>query len=375
MPKNYRNAKTRKVDLRSRRSVIKYGIILLSGAALTGGGIYIYDSYDHFDRKAYERSNKTSDALSRLEISKTQVDITQEEASKAASQAMKRALNSGLRDPADLQKQWIPSGDIKVSKYKTEWVIFEPDKKYAEKIQWLSEKGLKHSTAYFNSPLLRKVDHVFVIPRSKADMSASSTEEKQLIYLVYQYGMSSNTDAVLAYRGGTINFGVSEDETIPAGIMQTHYNFRVDIDQIRPIEGVHAPIFMALNEQPILVAETPSLEMLHRQLRDYTSSIIISAMNGAREPDGSITQDNIKKILAKWNYREELFTHGAGKLWLEDYNRDAGLGFTPEEIENKVYSANAHVRSFARDLRKIGFGNGVELYVTNSEKLFAPYSV
>ena len=375
MQNNNRRAKNRKPDLDGRRSLMKYGIILLSGAALTGGGIYIYDSYHQFDRKSYERTSKIPGNLPRTELSKAPVDISKEEAEAAATQAMQRALSSNFPDPEDPRKRWSPSGEIKVTKYQTDWVIFEPDREYARKIQRLSEKSLKHSTAYFSSPMVGKIDHVFIIPKDTEDMKVPNTKERHVIYLVYQYGKSSNTDALFRYGDRTINFGVSEDETIPAGIMETHYNFRVDADQIRSTESKHAPVFMALNEQPIIIAETPSLEMLHRRLRNYTLSHITSAMNISREPDSSITQDSINKILTQWNYREELFVHGTGKLWLEDYNRDAALGFTPEEIENKIYSANAHVRPFARELRDIGFREGAELYVANPERVFDAYGV
>lgn len=367
-----RQRKIEEANRMSRRRLIKCGLVF--GAVALAGGPPAYRSLSQIikgRKTAYERGYKVQGNLPIVEIRKTPAGrkMTPEEAYKILE-------NSRGSLPMDTTgsflASWVPEGDEKIDTYRVLWMIAEPDTEYAERIIELSKQGIEHALNFWNSPYLVKTQYTFRIPRKKGDVDLeNATGERQVIYAVY---LAGENEAVCIVRP-KITYCFMQGEGL-AGFTNREAVLKVKEKGLELLRNKHEPIFFSLAESPIHLVGTPSIEMLHSQLSDYWVSGVKAELEKMQKPDGSINTDRINAAKERRIYMEELLVHSLGRLWLEAYNREARLGFTPEEIEGVRHGpADQYVRQFTRRLEEFGVKRSIEMYVKDPGRLFEGYPV
>jgi len=286
--------------------------------------------------------------------------------------AYEKALSTKLKDPDNPTINWLPKGDVKIDWRLRNWITFEFDREYAERIIEKSKDTIEDSRLFLESPYLTRSDVRFLIPHSVEDLPEQDNEHNQTILVCYDFKQQIQYRASFHYGKDYAIVEVEESKD-SAGIIRRNITVTPRADRV-DIKSKREPIFFLLNQSPIKLIETPPIELLHNEVKrytlDHTKHVLESNLLG-----GNLKVEDINKAVAKWLVNEELFVHVLGNLWLRNYNNSRNLGFEYRQLEETLFSTldgryKEELEKLIRKVNKIGVKQSIELYAEKPERLF-----
>lgn len=357
----------------TRREFLKRGLLIAGGITVSGGiGSLLWKLFTEDEQVSHERGYEViSSLLKEVKLDRNSTLISSEEAQPIIRMGIDYIKNKKVSHPNDPNEIFVPSKVLSVEKYIEQSLLVEPDSKYAQRISRLSRRALDHGLKFWGSPYLSVPTIGFFIPTSKSDISLQPLKNNVDIYMCYSF---QNRVVVLVnfdYNGRIITFEHFVKEEV-GGHQSRRPQFRVLEKEIVLEKEESTPLFVSLSAEPIYIVESPVVEVLHYQLHPHTNRNMLAEFNKIqRNPDGSVSGDLLAYGMNKWVKLEEVLAHAITKLWLEEYNQYARLGFTRQQLENKVYGpyTSESIDLSRRIVSRIG--GAVEAYATNPESLFS----
>ena len=249
-----------------------------------------------------------------------------------------------------------------------EIVKFEPDINYANALIGEAIDSTNNLFKFLSSRYLRKSEAGFKIPVTTSDVNFGSGDNKQnvIVYLFADiYSHATNT-----YRANINGKETYRGFTRKERVFGSEGNHSLDASRNEPIfYNTSSPIASLVSAVPI--------EVLHRAIRKYTiANTNRDLEKAARQNAGTVSQqEQHNSVVFNHLTLEEKFVHALSMLWLRQYNRQAKLGLTQEEMEGQIarYESMDRYRGtgkLADRISQIGIRKAIEMYVHNPDALF-----
>jgi len=293
---------------------------------------------------------------------------------KISADAYKAAFAQNKKDPNNPKKIWVPRNGRPVEWSSQNVVVFEFDRSYAQRIIDKSKDSLEDSRTFFDSPYLARSGVRFVVPTRHEEIPVGGDDESEWNMVVcYDFKEANKFIINYPYGSGYARVEVPITEDI-AGLSSRDMVITPRETHVE-IEHSTKPIFFSLNHPPIVLVETPPLEILHHQLRQYTIDHTKNGLAPIASKKGELTREEIYDAINRWIANEEIFVHALGNLWLLQFNYSRNMGFDYSQIEERLYNPldKLYQKEMGRMFRRIsglGVKESIELYAMEPSRLF-----
>jgi hypothetical protein len=243
-----------------------------------------------------------------------------------------------------------------------------PQRQAAEELIDSVKLTLDHLGVYLSGSLTMP-DINFVIPQTYEEIEAAQRVREGTLFNIYAVANLENTAVFTGFLRSSEQqgaFAITASIDFPGAEILGLYQIEPTAEGYRVMQEQGRMALWNISAPYSRIMESPGAEVLHVLLQPYTQQHIQDDLN--EKPPAS-TDELIQRVHA-WTLNEEFAVHALHLEWIQQANRDLGLGLDMLTLQRGSWWQHPGVQQTRGIVQALGLSSAIEAYRNNPALLF-----